>query len=102
MTKANDDIDETLRCALYQTQMEIRVFEDRVHELFFENLVKGTIHLCQGHEAISAGVCHALGPDDLIFCTYRGHGHVLARGVAMEAVLGELMYRENGLMHGKG
>jgi TPP-dependent pyruvate/acetoin dehydrogenase alpha subunit len=98
----NDDIDESLRCALYRTQVEIRFFEDRVHELFFENLVKGTIHLAQGHEAISAGVCHALSPGDLIFCTYRGHGHILARGAPMEGVLGELMYRENGLMHGKG
>jgi pyruvate dehydrogenase E1 component alpha subunit len=39
---------------------------------------------------------------DLSFCTYRGHAHTLARGAAMENVLGELMQRDNGLMRGKG
>ena len=41
-------------------------------------------------------------PGDKSFCTYRGHAHTLARGVPMEAVLGELMQRDNGLMRGKG
>jgi acetoin:2,6-dichlorophenolindophenol oxidoreductase subunit alpha len=41
-------------------------------------------------------------PEDLSFCTYRGHAHTLARGVPVEKVLGELMQRDNGLMRGKG
>jgi pyruvate dehydrogenase E1 component alpha subunit len=41
-------------------------------------------------------------PNDLSFCTYRGHAHTLARGVPVEKVLGELMQRDNGLMRGKG
>jgi pyruvate dehydrogenase E1 component alpha subunit len=41
-------------------------------------------------------------PGDWSFCTYRGHGHTLARGASMTGVLGELMGRECGLLGGKG
>jgi pyruvate dehydrogenase E1 component alpha subunit len=65
-------------------------------------LVKGTSHLSLGQEAVAAGFATAMKPGDLSFCTYRGHAHTLARGVAIEKVLGELMQRDNGLMRGKG
>jgi acetoin:2,6-dichlorophenolindophenol oxidoreductase subunit alpha len=40
--------------------------------------------------------------DDYTFCTYRGHGHTLARGASMAAAMGELLGRANGMLHGKG
>lgn len=87
---------------MYRLQVEIRDCEKRAHDLFLQNLVKGTSHLSLGQEAIAAGVAAAMQPGDLSFCTYRGHAHTLARGVAMEKVLGELMGRDIGLMRGKG
>ncbi len=75
---------------------------EAAHDLFLQNLVKGTSHLSLGQEAMAAGVAAAMLPGDLSFCTYRGHAHTLARGVPMEKVLGELMQRDNGLMRGKG
>jgi acetoin:2,6-dichlorophenolindophenol oxidoreductase subunit alpha len=100
--RANDDIGEEKRLQLYRTQVVIREAEQRAFDLFLQNLVKGTSHLSLGQEAVAAGFAVAMKPGDLSFCTYRGHAHTLARGVPVEAVLGELMQRDNGLMRGKG
>ncbi len=99
---ANDDIGTENRLELYRLQVEIRNAEQRAYDLFLQNLVKGTSHLSLGQEAIAAGVAVAMEPNDLSFCTYRGHAHTLARGVPSEQVLGELMQKDNGLMRGKG
>ena len=99
---ASDDISETVRLRLYHTLVLIRLAEQRAYDLFLQNLVKGTSHLSLGQEAVAAGFAIAMQPGDLTFCTYRGHAHTLARGVAPEKVLGELMGRDNGLMRGKG
>src|SRR6201982_769539 len=98
----NDDIGEELRLRMYRMQVNIRQAEQRAYDLFLQNLVKGTSHLSLGQEAVAAGVAAAMRPNDLSFCTYRGHAHTLARGVPVEKVLGELMQRDNGLMRGKG
>jgi len=82
--------------------VELRDFEQRAYELFLENLVRGTSHLALGQEAISAGYAVAMRPDDYTFCTYRGHGHTLARGASMAAAMAELLGRGNGMLHGKG
>jgi acetoin:2,6-dichlorophenolindophenol oxidoreductase subunit alpha len=98
----NDDIGEEKRLAMYRTQVVIREAEQRAYDLFLQNLVKGTSHLSLGQEAVAAGFAGAMQPGDLSFCTYRGHAHTLARGVAVTKVLGELMQRDIGLMRGKG
>ncbi|HET7717833.1 MAG TPA: thiamine pyrophosphate-dependent dehydrogenase E1 component subunit alpha [Bauldia sp.] len=98
----NDDIGEELRLHMFRLQFVIRQAEQRAYDLFLQNLVKGTSHLSLGQEAIAAGFAQAMKPNDLSFCTYRGHAHTLARGVPVEKVLGELMQRDNGLMRGKG
>jgi acetoin:2,6-dichlorophenolindophenol oxidoreductase subunit alpha len=98
----NDDIGEATRLQMYRTQVIIREAEQRAHDLFLQNLVKGTSHLSLGQEAIAAGFATAMKAGDLSFCTYRGHAHTLARGVPVEKMLGELMQRDNGLMRGKG
>src|SRR5262245_26033728 len=100
--RVNDDIGEELRLKMYRMQVEIREAEQRAFDLFLQNLVKGTSHLSLGQEAVAVGFAAAMRKGDLSFCTYRGHAHTLARGVAVEKVLGELMQRDNGLMRGKG
>ena len=95
-------MDEQAALGLYRTMTRIRQFEKRAHDLFLQNLVKGTTHLGTGQEAIAAGVAAAMRPDDYTFVTYRGHNHVLARGTEMTPVMAELLGRQNGLMRGKG
>ncbi len=86
----------------YQEMLRIRVFEEKVQELFLRNLVQGTTHLCQGQEAVSVGVSAALTPDDYVTMTYRGHGQALARGMDMEAIFAELMGKRTGVSMGLG
>ncbi len=82
--------------------VELRYFEQRAHDLFLENLVRGTSHLALGQEAVAAAYGVAMRPEDYTFCTYRGHTHTLVRGAPMAAAMGELLGRANGLLHGKG
>lgn len=99
---SNDDIGVETRLEMFRLQVEIRDCEKRAHDLFLQNLIKGTSHLSLGQEAIAAAFGSAMQRSDKSFCTYRGHAHTLARGVGMEKVLGELMLRDVGLMRGKG
>ena len=87
---------------LLQRMWEIRHFENEVMELFSENLVRGSTHLCQGQEAVSVGVCHDLRHKDYMTCTYRGHGAVLAKGAPLDRSFAEILGRSTGLCGGKG
>jgi len=81
---------------------EIRLFEEKVQELFMQGEIQGTTHLCQGQEAVSVGAVGALEERDYLTITYRGHGHALAHGMTMEAAFGELMGRTSGCCAGVG
>ena len=87
---------------LYRRMVESRHLSTCLHQFFLEGLVKGSIHLSTGQEAIAAGFGAAMRPDDYTFCTYRGHAHTLARGVGMLPILLELTGRAGGLNGGKG
>jgi pyruvate dehydrogenase E1 component alpha subunit len=87
---------------MYRKLHELRQFEKRAHDLFLQNLVKGTSHLSLGMEAIATGFGQAMRPDDYTFATYRGHAHSLARGMAMGPAMAELLGRSNGVLGGKG
>jgi pyruvate dehydrogenase E1 component alpha subunit len=94
--------DIATRLSMYRMMYESRLFEKRVHDLFLQGLVKGTSHLATGQEAVAAGFAAAMGPDDLVFCTYRGHVHTYLRGASMAGLLGELLGRASGVCGGKG
>jgi acetoin:2,6-dichlorophenolindophenol oxidoreductase subunit alpha len=87
---------------LYRTVRLIRRFEERAIELVRDGQIPGGIHPYIGQEAIAAGVCAALRPDDVITSTHRGHGHVLAKGADPVRMLAELCGRATGLNRGRG
>jgi TPP-dependent pyruvate/acetoin dehydrogenase alpha subunit len=87
--------------ALYRRMLVIRRFEELVQSLFLRGEVYGTTHLCSGQEAVSVGFASALEDSDRVACTYRGHGHLLARGLSPEALLAELLGRETGVNGGR-
>jgi pyruvate dehydrogenase E1 component alpha subunit len=64
--------------------------------------VRGPLHLSTGQEAVAAGVCHHLKSTDLITSTHRGHGHTLAKGANVNAMMCELFGRATGTNKGKG
>ncbi|MFW9800191.1 MAG: thiamine pyrophosphate-dependent dehydrogenase E1 component subunit alpha [Candidatus Thorarchaeota archaeon] len=87
---------------LYTRTLKVRLFEEKVWDLFGENLVPGTLHLYLGQEAVAAGVTTALRETDWIQSTHRGHGHVIAKGADMKPALAELLGKKTGSCKGKG
>lgn len=93
---------ETLK-RLYRGLLRIRRAEERILELLLKNKLSSTMcHVSIGQEAVAVGVCDVLLPEDYITSTHRGHGHFLARGGAMGALMAELMGRETGTCRGRG
>lgn len=92
---------EQLRQA-YLTMRLIRQFEETVVRLVNTNEIPGVAHEYIGQEAVATGVCAALGADDVLTSTHRGHGHLIARGADLGQMFAELMAREAGLNHGRG
>ncbi|HEX6869021.1 MAG TPA: thiamine pyrophosphate-dependent dehydrogenase E1 component subunit alpha [Candidatus Limnocylindrales bacterium] len=90
------------RFAWYKTMVRIRLFEEKVQELFMSGQIQGTTHLCQGQEAVSVGAIGAMGPGDVQTNTYRGHGEALALGMDPEVAFAELMGRTTGGSGGVG
>lgn len=82
--------------------LEIRFFEEKVFELYAQNLVPGTIHLYAGEEAVAVGVCGNLRKDDYITSTHRGHGHCIAKGAELKRVMAEILGKKTGYCKGKG
>ena len=78
--KEGSETKETLGNYLRAMQ-EIREFEESVFELLGRNKIEGASHLYALEEAIAVGAISAIGPDDVIASTHRGHGHCGARGV---------------------
>lgn len=82
--------------------LKIRLFEEKIEELFSEHLLHGTTHLAIGQEAVHAGVATALRPDDWIMTTHRCHGHTLARGSSIRSTMAEFFGLAEGLVGGLG
>ena len=80
----------------------IRAFEERVGALTRADEVHGLVHLSVGQEAVAAGVCGRLRPDDPVYSGHRAHGHAIAKGAPPGRVLAELMGRSDGLCRGLG
>jgi pyruvate dehydrogenase E1 component alpha subunit len=91
------------RRRLFTTMYTIRLFEEEVARLRAAGDVVGSVHLCNGQEAIYAGTCAALDlTRDIVFPTYRGHGWTIACGAPIEDMFAELLGRESGLNGGRG
>ena len=80
----------------------IRRFEEKAGEAYSLGKIGGFCHLYIGQEAVAVGSIAALRPDDYIVCSYREHGHALARGIPARAVMAELFGKAAGCSGGKG
>jgi len=87
---------------MYKRMLEIRFFEEKVFDLYAQNLVPGTIHLYLGEEAVAVGVCSVLRKDDYITSTHRGHGHCIAKGAELKRTMAEILGKKTGYCKGKG
>ncbi len=91
-----------LMCRLARSMLRIRRFEEKIVAVYGVQDMKTPVHLCIGQEAIAAGVCAVLRPDDYMFTTHRGHGHCLAKGQDAFSLYAEFYGRVEGCARGKG
>lgn len=87
---------------MYRTMVRIRACEEGIAARYAEQEMRCPVHLCIGQEAVAAGVCEALRPTDQVFSGHRAHGHYLAKGGSMRAMMAELYGRATGCCGGKG
>ena len=90
------------KIGLYKKMVEIRLFEEKVRDLYARGLIPGSVHLYIGQEAIAAGVCAHLRQEDYITSTHRGHGHLIAKGAEPKYMMAELFGKKTGYCKGKG
>ena len=87
---------------LLATMWRIRLFEERVGQLARAGEIDGLIHLSIGQEGVAAAVCSQLSDADHVYSGHRAHGHAIAKGASLGAVMAELMGRDTGLCRGLG
>ena len=92
--------DELLRA--YRMMKTIREFEERLHVEFATGEIPGFVHLYAGEEASATGFCMHLDERDKIASNHRGHGHSIAKGCDVDAMMAEIYGKETGLCGGKG
>jgi len=76
--------------------------EERIAELYIEQEMRCPVHLCTGQEASEAGACVALELHDYVVSGHRSHGHYLAKGGDLKAMMAEIYGKETGCSGGKG
>lgn len=96
------DLDAKKSRHLFYQMLLIRKFEDKAAEEYTKAKIRGFLHLYIGEEAVAVGVIQALTDDDNVLCTYREHGHALARGMDAGAIMAEMYGKQEGCSRGRG
>ncbi|WP_425450254.1 alpha-ketoacid dehydrogenase subunit alpha/beta [Virgifigura deserti] len=96
-----DDISFALNA--FRRMAFIRAFEKRCWDLSARSptAIAGSLHFCAGQEAIPVGAAAALGPEDRVIATYRGHGWALETRITPSELLGEICHRATGVNGGR-
>src|ERR687886_581511 len=87
---------------MYRQMVLIRDFEEKCQEMYTRAKIGGFLHLYVGQESVAVGMMAALKPEDHIITHYRDHGHAIARGLDVKALMAELFGKETGSAHGLG
>ncbi len=96
------DADRRHSGRLLREMLRIRRFEEKCAELYSAEKIRGFLHLYIGEEAVAVGAMQALRRADAVVATYREHGHALARGIPMRAVMAEMFGKVDGCSKGRG
>jgi pyruvate dehydrogenase E1 component alpha subunit len=100
--KGGKRVSEEVLRDFFRQMLLIRRFEEKVEERFRAGELPGFLHVAIGQEAIATGVCAALTREDVIASTHRAHGHTIAKGTHINAVMAELYGKKEGCSGGYG
>ena len=95
-------MDKKILHSLLFNIMRIRLVEERIVEFYPEQEMRCPTHLCIGEEAIAVGVCANLDKKDIVMGCHRSHGHYLAKGGDLKALIAELYGKSTGCSRGRG
>lgn len=87
---------------LYRHMLRLRLIEEEIAERYSEQEMRCPVHLSIGQEATAVGVAAVLRRDDQVVSTHRCHGHYLAKGGDLKAMLAEMYGRAAGCCGGRG
>ncbi len=87
---------------LYRSMLRIRLIEEGIASHYAEQQMRCPVHLCIGQEAVAAAVCDLLDGEDQVMSTHRAHGHYLAKGGNLPAMLAEMHGKSSGCASGMG
>lgn len=96
------DIPKEDMLVFYRDMLKVRLVELKIEELYPQDEMKTPVHLCIGQEAVAVGACAGLDRKDYCFSTHRGHGHYLAKGGDLKAMIAELYGKATGCSKGRG
>ncbi|MCH2203363.1 MAG: thiamine pyrophosphate-dependent dehydrogenase E1 component subunit alpha [Fuerstiella sp.] len=88
--------------SLLETMVLIRRCEESFIDPILDRRIQCPVHLYSGEEAIAAGVCACLTPEDTVFGNHRSHGHYLAKGGDLYGLIAEVYCKEDGCSRGRG
>ncbi|MCX7177183.1 MAG: thiamine pyrophosphate-dependent dehydrogenase E1 component subunit alpha [Proteobacteria bacterium] len=94
--------DNRLRFKLYKEMLRIRIVEETIAGYYGEQEMRCPVHLSIGQEAAEAGACAALEQRDYVLSGHRSHGHYLAKGGNLKAMMAEIYGKATGCAGGKG
>lgn len=98
----NSPIPEAIVSGMYRNIYATRRFELRCIELYRQGQIRGYLHPYLGEEAVAAGACAALRPEDYIVSTHRGHGHCISKGADLRLMMAEITGKATGYCKGRG
>ena len=96
------DIPPAKLIELHETLLKMRLVEERLADALLDGEIRCPVHLYTGEEAVATGVCAHLNESDYVFGTHRSHGHYLAKGGDLKAMMAEIYGRVTGCAQGRG
>lgn len=100
--KPAQQVSKSILLGMYRNIYATRQFELACIEYYRQGQIRGYLHPYLGEEAIAAGACAALRPDDYIGSTHRGHGHCISKGADLRLMMAEIMGKATGYCKGRG
>ena len=96
------NISDEKKNEIFFSMLRIRRVQERIESFYLNDEMKTPVHLCIGQEAVAVGVCAVLEKQDYISSNHRGHGHYLAKGGNLDAMIAELHCKTSGCSRGYG
>lgn len=96
------DISSKTLIKLHETMLKIRLVEERLADALMDGEIGCPVHLYTGEEAVATGVCAHLNEGDYVFGNHRSHGHYLAKGGDLKAMMAEIYGKMAGCAQGRG